>query len=859
MSINALLSRWRSEPNIGGNIVAWKTIPAREARYRPVPAGVHPGLKSALKARGVQSLYFHQAAAWEHAQKRENIVVVTGTASGKTLCYNLPVLDGLIKDPDGRALFLFPTKALAQDQLSNINALLTYASTSVRPEDLPPAASYDGDTPSNARPAIRQNARIVISNPDMLHTGILPHHTSWAAFFRSLRFVVVDEMHVYRGIFGSHVANVIRRLKRVARHYGSFPQFILTSATIGNPLQLAGWLVEESCVLIDDDGSARGQKHFLIYNPPVVNKELGVRRSLLQESIQLAEDLRIHNIQTILFGRSRRSVEIMLRYLREKAGAESPAARPGASPALAASAPDDVRGYRSGYLPRQRREIERRLREGQVRAVVATTALELGIDIGGMGASILAGYPGTIAGTWQQAGRAGRGQESSLSILVTSASPLDQFLAAHPDYFFGRSPERALINPDNLLILLGHMRCAAFELPFKTGEAFGRVEPERVAEFLEFLAGEGILHRSGDRYYWMADRYPAESVSLRSTSPEVFVLQVEDNGEVRTIGQVDAPSASWMVHPGAIYLHEAQTYLVEELDLEGKIARLRNITTDYYTEPRSETSVALIEKLGEREARGCRIAHGELQVTTQVIGYRKVRWYTNEILGLGELSLPPAELQTTGYWIGLNEETIRQLEDKGLWTNSPNDYGPLWPLLRQKVRERDGYRCQLCRTPEAGRAHDVHHKIPFRSYSTREEANQLSNLVTLCPRCHHQVETAVRIRSGLSGMSFVFNNLAPLYLMSDSRDIGVHSDPQSPLTNGTPALVIYDGAPGGIGFSEQLFELHSTLISAARDLVSSCPCAEGCPSCVGPGGENGMGGKRESLALLDLLVEEHLN
>ncbi|RPI83735.1 MAG: DEAD/DEAH box helicase, partial [Chloroflexi bacterium] len=574
MSLNALLSRWRSEPEIGGNIVSWEIIPARQARYMPVPSEVHPGLKAALKARGVESLYLHQASAWEHARQRENIVVVTGTASGKTLCYNLPVLDSLIKESDARALFLFPTKALAQDQLSNINALLTYASNSVIQADLPPASSYDGDTPSNARSAIRQNARIIVSNPDMLHTGILPHHTSWAGFFRSLRFVVIDEMHIYRGVFGSHIANVIRRLKRVARHYGSNPQFILTSATIGNPLQLAGWLVEEPFVLIDNDGSARGQKHFLIYNPPVINKELGVRRSLLQESIQLAEDLRSYQIQTILFGRSRRSVEIMLRYLREKSVADKPHDRsdsrvPGSYPPVVnpANAPETVRGYRSGYLPRQRREIERGLREGQVRSVVATTALELGIDIGGMGASILAGYPGTIAGAWQQAGRAGRGQEASLSILVTSASPLDQFLASHPEYFFGRSPEQALINPDNLLILLGHLRCAAFELPFKDGEAFGRVEPERVAEILEFLLGEGMLHRSGDRYFWMADRYPAEAVSLRSTSPDVFVLQVENDGDVRTIGQVDGPSAAWMVHPGAIYLHEAQIYIVDQLDL----------------------------------------------------------------------------------------------------------------------------------------------------------------------------------------------------------------------------------------------------------------------------------------------------
>jgi DEAD/DEAH box helicase domain-containing protein len=721
-------------------------------------------------------------------------------------------------------------------------------------------ATYDGDTPADARPAIRAKACLVISNPDMLHTGVLPHHTLWADFFQHLQFVVIDEMHAYRGVFGSHVANVLRRLKRVARFYGSSPQFILTSATIANPVELAEQLIEEPVVLVDDDGAGRGTRHFLIYNPPVVNRDIGLRRSALLESVRLTGDLLQHNVQTIVFARTRRTVELILSYLRRKS----------VNPAYPCS---EIRGYRSGYLPRQRREIEHGLREGEVRAVVATNALELGIDIGSMGAAMLAGYPGTIAGTWQQAGRAGRQEEASLATLITSANPLDQFLAHHPDYFFNRSPEQALINPDNLLILLGHLRCATFELPFQAGESFGRVEGTRVADFLQFLQAAGILHQSGDKYYWMADQYPAEGVSLRSASPETVLLQARDGDQWTTIGQVDHASAHWMVHPNAIYLHEGQVYLVEELDLAQHIARLRATDVDYYTQPRSETTVRLLEKLDEAKACGATKAYGEIAVTSQVIGFRKVKWFTHEQLGMGEVSLPPTELQTTGYWLALAEETAARLRDQGLWTNDPNDYGPNWPAQRDRARARDGYHCQNCGAPEKGHvlskagpephrkaeglskrhAHHVHHKIPFRAFASYQQANQLSNLVTLCPRCHRRAELVVRIRSGLAGLAFTLGHLAPLFLMCDTRDVGVHSDPQSPLADGRPAVVIYDQVPAGIGFSKRLFKLHDELMAHAYELVAACQCADGCPSCIGPAGEEGYGGKQETLAILEAL------
>jgi DEAD/DEAH box helicase domain-containing protein len=846
MSLSTLLSAWRADPDIVSNIAAWRTFPACPARFVPFPDDLHPALAEALRARGIGAFYTHQATAWRHARAGQHSVIVTGTASGKTLCYNLPVLDRLLRDPQARALYLFPTKALAQDQKNALNQLIN-ALENERVDQEPavggqlsavPIATYDGDTPTEARPAIRATARLVISNPDMLHTGILPHHTLWADFFQGLQFVVIDEMHAYRGVFGSHVANVLRRLKRIAHFYGASPQFILTSATIANPVELAERLIEEPVVLVDDDGAARGAKHFLVYNPPLVNRDLGLRRSVLLESVRLAEDLVGHDVQTIVFARARRTVELILRYLRaQSAGGEG-----------------QVRGYRGGYLPRQRREIECGLRQGQVRAVVATTALELGIDIGGMGAALLAGYPGTIAGTWQQAGRAGRQEEASLATLVTSASPLDQFLARHPNYFFDRSPEQALINPDNLLILLGHLRCAAFELPFQIGDSFGRVEGEQVAEFLQFLGEAGVLHRSGDKYFWMADQYPAEDVSLRSASPEAVALLATDGDEWTTIGQVDHASAHWMVHPAAVYLHEGRAYLVEELDLSQGIARLRSADVDYYTQPHSQTTVRLLEKLNEAEARGASKAHGEIAVTTQVTGFRKVKWFTHEQLGLGEVCLPPTELVTTGYWLALTEEAVACLRARGAWTNDPNDYGPNWLAQRDRARARDGYRCQSCGAPEGKHAHHVHHKVPLRAFASYREANQLSNLATLCPRCHQRAELAVRMRSGLTGMAFALGHLAPLFLMCDARDVGVHSDPKSPLADGRPAVVIYDQVPAGIGFSECLFELHDELMANAYELVAACECADGCPSCVGPAGEEGLGGKREALAILESLL-----
>lgn len=830
-NLNTLLKRWRTDPDIGGNLADWKTIPARTPDYAPIPTDLHPSLFKALSSKGIGSLYSHQVTAWENIQAGRNIALVTGTASGKTLAYNLPVLDRILRNKKARALYLFPTKALAQDQLDELRSFGQAAGI----EEIIPA-TYDGDTPSQNRSAIRNRAHLVISNPDMLHTGILPHHTAWVEFFQGLHFIVLDEVHTYRGVFGSHVANVLRRLRRVAEFYGAAPQFILTSATIANPGEFTEKLIESPVVVINKDGAPRGEKHFLIYNPPVIDQALGLRKSLLQETVRLAGDLLRYKLQSIVFARTRRTVELILSYLRQAEGTIESEQR--------------IRGYRSGYLPSQRRNIEQALRQGEAQLVVATTALELGIDIGDLQAAILAGYPGTIASTLQQSGRAGRGLLPALTVLLTSANPLDQFLARHPEYLFDRTPEQALINPDNLLILLAHLRCAAFELPFQPGDTFGNLDSIQLKEFLDFLVQDHALHESGGKYFWMADAYPAQSISLRSASAETITLQNE-NGQV--IGQVDRPSATWMVHPGAVYLHEAQLFQVRELDLEGQVAHLQSMTLDYYTEPKSTTSVQSMGIPQRSDVPGGWKSFGDVQVTTQVVGYQKTRWFTSEMLGFEPLNLPPGELLTTGYWLAVNDGTIQALDQQGLWNSGPNDYGPFWVSVRNKARARDGFRCQNCGIVETDRQHHVHHKIPLRAFQSIEQANQMSNLVTLCPNCHRQAETAVRIRSGLTGVAYVLGNLAPLFLMCDTRDLGVHSDPQAQFADGQPAVVLYDQVPAGIGFSERLYELHNILISQAYDLVKTCGCEDGCPSCVGPGGENGYGGKPEALALLGVL------
>ena len=529
----ALIDRLVAEA--GAAVTAFRRFPPRPARLSPIPDHVDPRLADALRARGVDTLYSHQAQALELLQKGGHCVVVTPTASGKTLCYNLPVLQALLADPAARALYLFPTKALAQDQLAELEGLAR-ALPELR------IHTYDGDTPQDARRAVRARANLVLTNPDMLHAGILPHHTKWIALFQNLRYVILDELHTYRGVFGSHLANVLRRLHRVCRHYGSTPQFVCASATIANPQELAERLVGQPVTPVAESGAPAGERVLVFYNPPVVNPELGIRRPYLREAARLATPFLRHRVPTIVFAGSRLGQEVLLTAL--KASVER-------APGLV----DVIRGYRGGYLPGRRREVERGLRAGEVLGVVSTNALELGIDIGHLDLAVLAGYPGTIASTWQQAGRAGRRSGLAAAVLVASSAPLDQFMVTHPDYFFGASPEHGLVNPDNPYILVSHLKCAAFELPFVTGEPFGDQE---VSDYLRVLADAGLLHETGGRWHWTSETYPADHLSLRTVGSDNFVVLDTTHRELRgqqiqkkrqVIAEVDWKSAFWMIHP----------------------------------------------------------------------------------------------------------------------------------------------------------------------------------------------------------------------------------------------------------------------------------------------------------------------
>jgi DEAD/DEAH box helicase domain-containing protein len=622
-TLEAALTRFhhaavRHEPRTGGV-------------YQDVPESVNPVLRRALADRGIGQLYSHQAEAFRAIEQGHNVVVVTPTASGKTLCYNLPVLNLLLGDPGARAIYLFPTKALAEDQLHELETAIGGMGSEIR------AFTYDGDTPQDARKAIRQRANIVLTNPDMLHSGILPHHTRWAKLFENLRYVVIDELHYYRGVYGSHLANLLRRLKRICEFYGSKPIFICCSATIANPRELAEALTESHFHMVDSNGAPRGEKYFVFYNPPVVNRQLGIRRSYIAETRRIALEFIEHRLQTLVFANSRLATEILVTYLKD-------AVERGPLPN------DAVRGYRGGYLPRERREIERKLREGEIRAVVATNALELGIDIGSLDAVVMAGYPGTIASTWQRAGRAGRRQSASAAVLVASSAPLDQYIVEHPDYFFGRSPEHAYINPDNLEILLAHLKCAAFELPIQDTEKFGAHETTEMCRFLEEA---GFLHHvtaPAGAWHWTSESYPADATSLRSVSSDNFVV-VDTTGEPAVIAEVAFTAALTTLHEKAIYLHEARQYHVERFDYKERKAYVRRVDSDYYTDAIDYTQVKTLEEF-ENEAFGsARKCHGDVRVNRQIVGFKKIKFYTMENVGAGDLSMPEQEMHSTAFWL----------------------------------------------------------------------------------------------------------------------------------------------------------------------------------------------------------------
>ena len=612
----------------GSPITAIRRQPAREAQFADLPEQVDPRLKEVLAKRGITRLYSHQAEACERIAAGENVVIVTPTASGKTLCYNLPVLQALLDDPESCALYLFPTKALSEDQLEEFHGIVEAMGADVR------AFTYDGDTPQDARRSIRRRANVVLTNPDMLHAGVLPHHTRWARFFENLRYIVIDELHTYRGVFGSHLANVFRRIRRICEFYGSKPQFICCSATIANPKQLAEALIEQPGTAIENNGAPSGEKYFVFYNPPVVNRQLGIRRGYIHETRRIAETILQRGQQTLVFANNRLATEILVRYLKD-------ACERGNVPAGA------IRGYRGGYLPRERREIERQLRDGEILGVVATNALELGIDIGSLDAVVLAGYPGTIASTWQRAGRAGRRQSLSVSVMVASSAPLDQYIVEHPDYFFGSPPEHAFINPDNLEILVSHLKCAAFELPIQDGEKFGPHPTEDLCKFLEEV---GVLHHAGQSWHWTSESYPADAISLRTITSDNFVV-VDITGEAQVIGEVAFPAALTTLHEKAIYLHEGKLFHVERFEYDERKAYVKQVDCDYYTDAIDYTQVKILDSFDSNPVGPAFAHHGEVRINRQIVGFKKIKFYTNENVGAGDLAMPEQEMHTTAFWL----------------------------------------------------------------------------------------------------------------------------------------------------------------------------------------------------------------
>ena len=762
------LERLLESPDFAPYIVVNRLLPAQEGIFAPFPEGLDRRIVKALAVRGIDRLYIHQAEVWKLAQSGKNVVVVTPTASGKTLCYNLPCLHALLTDERARGLYLFPTKALSQDQQSELNEISGSSELNLK------VATYDGDTPESLRVSARDTGRIIISNPDMLHTGILPNHPKWIKFFSNLKFVVIDEAHAYRGVFGSHVANVIRRLRRVAAFYGAAPQFILCSATIANPAEHAASLIGQDVELVDKNGSPRGEKRIILYNPPLVDEVQGIRRSVVTESRRWMIALLKAGIKTILFAHSRVKTEVAASYVNQD---------------LANIFTDNsrirVEAYRSGFLPNERREIEKGLREGTIHGVVSTNALELGIDIGGLDASVVAGFPGSFNSFWQQSGRAGRRGGTSVSVFIASVSPIDQFIMNDTDWFFRKSAEEARVDCDNPYILTDHVKAACFELPFTDEELRIKNEElgmgnegladngghiaanglgiygENARDVLEYLEESGLVRHTGGKWHWADRSYPAEGVSLRSAGADNVVIIDITAGRNIVIGEMDRPSAKELIFVNAVYIHRGRQYLVEELDIENRKCRVREADVNYFTDGLVKTDIKVLTEDEKITFAGGQGVLGDVLVRSQVTKFKKLRFRTHENIGAGDVTLPEEEMQTRCLALLFAPES------------------PCGKVLAKMDEQRTG--------------------------------------------------------EALSGAGTLIRNIAPVYLLCDPRDLGIAERVRDPHF-GVPALYIYDKYPGGTGLTESLTQRIDKLLRAILDAINRCPCKNGCPSCVGPGG-----------------------
>jgi len=646
MDTSAFLSRLTSQPTYDDQIVHIERIPPRSARYAELDEPLDPSLQKCLTEHGITRLYSHQATAVNQSRQGKNVMVATASASGKTLCYNIAVLQALLTEPDSRAIYIFPTKALAQDQLRVLRELFYPSLLKIQE-----FTTFDGDTPQVERAEIRKRARIILTNPDMLHVGILPNHQSWSRLLRNLKYVVVDEAHVYRGVFGSHVAGVLRRLRRLCRYYGANPRFICSSATIANPGEHAERLTGLPLTVVDNDGSPHGAKDFVFWNPPLIDSAKTTRGSANSEATNLFTELVSQSIRTLTFARTRRLTELIYTYSRDKLARTDPAL------------PPRIKPYRAGYLPEVRRQIEQELFSGQLLGVVATVALELGVDIGNLEATVLTGYPGSIASTWQQAGRSGRGQEASLSFLIGLDGPLDQYFMRHPEVFFSQSFENALVNPDNPYILRAHLLCAAWELPLSRDDEkyFGSLLAQERAE----LERQGLLRERRQRWYLSpAVAYPAQAINIRSTSAENYrLIDTTTGSQLETI---EASTAFFQIHPGAIYLHQGETYLVTELDLASHTAKATPTNAHYYTQTKDITDLHIIKVIREKKCGEVKVCLGEVEVTTTVIGFKKKAQYTEEVIGEEPLDLPPQRFPSIALWFDLPASAVARLDREQL-------------------------------------------------------------------------------------------------------------------------------------------------------------------------------------------------
>lgn len=834
---------WVNSPNIRENITHIKNIVSSQGLPYEFPSFFHDDIKSALKSNNITHLYSHQLKAIDCIKLNKNVGVTSGPSSGKSLIYLLPVLNDLLNGDSTTAIFLFPTKALAYDQLQHIRLFIENSNLDNKRKKILASKFnvYDGDTPKELRTNIRRQSQVILTNPDMLHFGILPNHDLWENFMEQLKYLVLDEAHVYNGVFGSHVANVIRRLKRVISLYHRSLLFVCTTATIGNPHDFLSNLIEEDLEFILEDGSPKSDKKIIFYNPPVVNQELGIRKNLHQETLRIVGDFYSNNMQTLVFHRSRKEVEKSLRFLQENNHN---------SKNFAAT------GYRSGYLAHDRRKIEEDFRTGRIKTLFSTNALELGVDIGNLQCVILSGYPGSITSTWQQIGRSGRTQNLSFAIFIASSHPIDQFIIKRPEYLLFQNPENALINPNNQSILMDHLINSIAEISLVEGEKFGILSWQIIQPILDQLVEIGILHKNKNKYSLLLPNNAREPFSLRNiNSNSMKLIEISDE-ERKIIGEIDFSSSFWMVHPHAIYLHLGEQYLVEDLNFEDYEVIMKKSSTNYFTEPIMKTTYEVMKLKDQHNLNNLQTKFGQIQVTHQVTGYKEILWETNQKLSNHKLDLPETQIETDAFWFNIPDNIKDRLVNDNLWLNFQNDYGPGWKRYKDLIRKRDDFTCQKCGIHEDKSAHHVHHIKPYKLFESMELANHPSNLMTLCASCHRIAELQVRVRSGLAGLSYLFRTLSPLFVMCSPNDIGVVTETKNTITGFDNSIIVYDNISYGLGMSHELFSKFPFILQEMLNHVSECGCHNGCPSCVGPISDEGYGGKAETQELLKLLVKD---